>query len=73
MIEEFDIAGEDDEGIKKPRRKQLNRPKNWDLIAEFYCQWGKRAAMRKFEEQLSDRSYRSIEQALVVWLEDFSA
>ena len=40
---------------------------------EFYCQWGKRAAMRKFEEQLSDRSYRSIEQALVVWLEDFSA
>ena len=29
--------------------------------------------MRQFEDQLSDRSYRSIEQALVVWLEDFSA
>ena len=29
MIEEFDIAGEDDEAIQKPpRRKQLNRPKN---------------------------------------------
>ena len=74
MIEEFDIAGEDDEAIQKPpRRKQLNRPKNWEVIAEFYGQWGKRAAMRQFEEQLSDRSYRSIEQALVVWLEDFRA
>ena len=29
--------------------------------------------MRQFEDQLSDRSYRSIEQALVVWLEDFRA
>ena len=74
MIEEFDIAGEDDEAIQKPpRRKQLNRPKNWEVIAEFYGQWGKRAAMRQFEDQLSDRSYRSIEQALVVWLEDFRA
>ena len=31
------------------------------------------AAMKQFEEQLSDRSYRSIEQALVVWLEYFRA
>ena len=73
MIEELDIAGEDDEAIQKPRRKQLNRPKNWEVIAEFYGQWGERAAMRLFEDQLSDRSYRSIEQALVVWLEDFRA
>ena len=29
--------------------------------------------MRQFEEQLSDRYYRSIEQALVVWIEDFRA
>ena len=38
MIEEFDIAGEDDEVIQKLRRKQLNRPKNWEVIAEFYGQ-----------------------------------
>ena len=76
MIENFDIVGEDDEAVaaeQKPRRKQLYRPKNWEVIAEFYGQWGKRAAMKQFGEQLSDRSFRSIEQALVVWLEDFRA
>ena len=51
----------------------LERPKNWEIIAEYYGQWGKYKTIPAFPDELAYRSERSSDQALRAWLLDFRA
>jgi hypothetical protein len=59
----FDMIAEEPRA-QQVKRKQYARPKNWETIAEYYGQWGKNSTIRAFPNEFSDRTSRSIDQAM---------
>ena len=59
--------------LSRKKRKTLDRPENWAIIAEHYGQWGMRNTIRNFHTELGDRTSRSADQALRAWLADLKA
>ena len=37
----------------RKKRKTLERPENWEIIAEHYSQWGMRTTIRNFPTELA--------------------
>ena len=57
----------------RKKRKLPERPENWLIIAEHYSQWGMRNTIRNFPAEFAERTSRSADQALRIWLADLKA
>ena len=66
----LDIIDEEPHRVHK-KRNQFTRPRNWEIIAEHYGQWGKNNTMKAFPNEFGDRTSRSVDQALRQWSKDF--
>ena len=64
---------EGEEPAPSQKRVFHARPLNWQIVAEYYGQWGKVKTVRAFPYELENRTDRSVDQALKQWLIDFRA
>ena len=64
---------EGEEPAPSQKRVFHARPLNWQIVAEYYGQWGKVKTVRAFPNELENRTDRSADQALKQWLIDFRA